>query len=69
MPGSRPQRLLLRDAPAAVLLLELPADGGDAAVAAADDAAAHLAGAASPAQVPAGLTAFWRAAGLAARQN
>ncbi|WP_432572456.1 ATP-binding SpoIIE family protein phosphatase [Kineococcus sp. SYSU DK005] len=81
MSGSRPQRLLLRDAPAAVLLLELPAHGGDAVVLAADDGAAHLAGVGAdpsadpgaavppgpPADLPADLPGFCRAAGLPAQ--
>ncbi|WP_337061314.1 SpoIIE family protein phosphatase [Kineococcus sp. G2] len=65
MPGSRPQPLLLSADPAAVLLLDLPADGaGPAAVAAADDGATRLAAAAPAGGPPADLPAFCRAAGL-----
>ncbi|MCI2237175.1 SpoIIE family protein phosphatase [Paenibacillus sp. TRM 82003] len=67
MPGSRPQPLLLSADPAAVLLLDLPADGaGPAAVAAADDAATRLAASAPAGEVPVDLPSFCRAAGLPA---
>ncbi|WP_432488583.1 ATP-binding SpoIIE family protein phosphatase [Kineococcus sp. SYSU DK018] len=59
MPGSRPQPLPLREVPAAVLLLDLPAG-----VAAADAGAARLAAGDEPGAVPGDLPAFCRSAGL-----
>ncbi|WP_432504781.1 PAS domain-containing protein [Kineococcus arenarius] len=65
MPGSPPQPLALREEPAAVLLVDLPAGAGrPAGVAAADAAALRRAGA--TAAPFADLPAFCRAAGLPA---
>ncbi|WP_432498256.1 ATP-binding SpoIIE family protein phosphatase [Kineococcus auxinigenes] len=68
MPGSPPQPLALREEPAAVLLLDLPAGAGrPAGVAAADAAALRRAAPAGASSAPStDLPAFCRAAGLPA---
>ncbi|WP_432534503.1 ATP-binding SpoIIE family protein phosphatase [Kineococcus arenarius] len=68
MPGSPPQPLPLREEPAAVLLVDLPAGAGrPAGVAAADAAALRRAAPAGASAAPfADLPAFCRAAGLPA---